>query len=371
MIVDTTLRDGEQTPGVNFSTKEKLAIAIQLDQAGVACIEAGTPAMGRAEKQAIKEIIELGLNSQIVPWNRALERDVDHSLEIGAQWVHISLPVSSNLMFKKMGYQPNQILAQLERVGRYVVAAGAKLSVGAEDATRAEAEFLLDYGLLAQEIGAKRLRLCDTVGIMDPFSLKARLGDLIKKLQVPVEIHAHNDLGMATANALAAFDAGAKWIDTTVLGLGERAGNTPLEEIVLALKITRGVDVGVKLAKLAKLAALVSQAAGRPIPEGKSILGPKVFCHESGIHVDGVLKDPTNYEPFSPELVGASRSFLIGKHSGSKAVLYKLAELGLTLSQAKLGPLVRLILERAGRHKGGLSDDHIRHLALAQPKSSL
>ncbi len=362
-IVDTTLRDGEQTPGVLFSIDEKVGIAHLLEKAGVHIIEAGTPANGISEQTAISEILRSNLKASILTWNRALRRDVDCSLVIGARNIHISLPVSDVMIQSKLGKNRQWVLGQLRKTAEYLQAEKVLFSIGAEDATRADKNFLLDYARLAQDLGAERVRLCDTVGISDPFQITRLIKYLNKRLSIELEIHAHNDLGMATANALAAARAGAKAIDTTVIGLGERAGNTPLEEIVLAMHVTLKTSVGIKKDQLKPLAEAVSLAALRPINSGKSVVGDGIFCHESGIHVDGIRKNPITYEPYNPKMVGATRKLLIGKTSGPKAVASKLEELGIQTLGDTSNSTVLKIRELAARQKGGVSDQQIMQIA--------
>jgi homocitrate synthase NifV len=233
---------------------------------------------------------------------------------------------------------------------------GARLSVGMEDASRADAAFLLAVAKTAAACGARRIRYCDTVGVMEPFSLKERLETLAHSVDTEWEVHTHNDFGLATANAIAGVKAGAMYIDTTVAGLGERAGNAPLEEVVMALKVIMGIESGVAAGMLRGLAAFVSRAAARPLPDHKCIVGDRVFTHESGIHVDGVIKDPATYEPFDPALVGGQRHIVIGKHSGAKAVLHRLHELGMYPAPAAAGDIVRNVRAAASNKKGGLTD---------------
>lgn len=358
-IVDTTLRDGEQTPGVLFSLDEKIDIAIQLDRAGVQYIEAGTPANGKSEQDAVREIINLGLEAEIITWNRALRQDIDCSLEIGARYIHISLPVSDIMIDNKLDRSRGWILNQLEIACEYLKQAGVLFSVGAEDATRANTCFLKDYAMTAENLGAHRIRICDTVGISDPFTIAKLISPLQKGLKTPLEIHAHNDLGMATANALVAARTGVTAVDTTVIGLGERAGNTPLEEIIMALKLNMGIDTSVRLSMMKELAETVSLAARRPIAQNKCVVGAGIFTHESGIHVDGVRKNPVTYEPFHPELVGAKRRFIIGKHSGPKAVFLRLKELGISLESGTADQILKSIRQVAASQKGGITDHQL------------
>lgn len=355
-ILDTTLRDGEQTPGVMFTLQEKMEIARRLSDAGVHIIEAGIPAMGAEEKEAVRRIQAMNLKADILTWNRAVESDILESLEIGIKHIHISLPVSDQMIYEKIKKSKEWVLNRLKYISGFVLEKGAILSVGAEDSSRADDQFLMEYALTAQNAGAVRVRLCDTVGVMDPFQVYEKFKPVCDAVDIEKEIHTHNDLGMATANALAGLKAGTEVIDTTVIGLGERAGNTPLEEIVMALNVAWDLDCGVDTHQLKDLADYVSYAADRPIPAGKSIVGSKVFAHESGIHVDGILKAPKNYEAFDPELVGAARSIVIGKHSGSNAVLSRLKDLGCAIPVGLGENIVKNIKSMAAHRKGGLDD---------------
>ena len=365
-ILDTTLRDGEQTPGVNFSSHEKIAIARGLDAAGVDLIEIGTPAMGTEEKAVLKDLLNLGLKAKLITWNRALESDIDQSLEIGAKEIHISLPVSDELMQIKLKATRAEILKRLYTIGQYLKQSAVNFSVGAEDASRGKPEFLRDFASLAQDLGAKRLRLCDTVGILNPFSLQTLFAPLVKDLKIAAEIHSHNDFGMATANSLTAMVCGFQILDSTVLGLGERAGNAPLEELALALQLQMGTAKQIRPKELKPLAELVAKSACMAIPKGKSIVGERIFCHESGIHVAGVIKDPRAYEPFAPETIGAHRMILLGKHSGKKAIIHKLKQMSLLPKDPT--SLIAKIKALALTKKGGITDNELtRMVAKAAP----
>jgi len=362
-IVDTTLRDGEQTPGVAFSIGEKIAIARMLDDAGVHFIEAGTPAMEHGEAEAIREINAMGLRAGIITWNRALESDIEKSLQCGSSNIHISLPVSDFMIRHKLGRGRDYVLNRLAETVEFAKSGGAAVSIGAEDATRADETFLAEYAGLALELGAARFRYCDTVGVMDPFTLKDKVETLAEKVNIPLEIHTHNDFGMATANAIAGVKAGASFIDTTITGIGERAGNAPLEEVVMALEVIMGIKTGVKTTCLKSLAQFTAMASGRALPESKTIVGDQVFTHESGIHADGVLKDPRLYEPFDPGLVGAIRRIVIGKHSGPKMVKRKLSQLHVNPGDEDIVKIVEIIRAAASSQKGGLTDSEIASIA--------
>ncbi len=315
-INDTTLRDGEQAAGVAFQLQEKVAIATLLDEIGVPEIEVGIPAMGDVEVEAIQAILNLGLNADLLGWNRAVRSDLVASLRSGLQRVHISVPVSTIQIATKFKGNPRQMMQQLQESIEFALDHGLWVSVGGEDSTRADPLFLVEIALMAQELGASRFRYCDTVGILDPFRTYEQVRHLVQSLQIPVEMHTHDDLGMATANALAGLRAGATSVNTTVNGLGERAGNAPLEEIIMSLKMIEGIDLGIDTHRLRELSLEVAKASGSSLPPWKAIVGDNSFAHESGIHTAGVLRDPRTYEPFSPEEVGATRHFVIGKHSG-------------------------------------------------------
>jgi len=342
-IDDTTLRDGEQTAGVVFANSEKIQIAKMLAEIGVHQIEAGIPAMGGDEKEAIKDIVDLGLPCSILGWNRAVISDVQHSLDCGVDAVAISISVSDIHIKHKLRKDRQWVLDAVKRSVDFAKDHGLYVSVNAEDSSRADPEFLIKFARTAKEHGADRLRYCDTVGMMDPFSIYDQVKMLIEEVDLPIEMHTHNDFGMATANALAGIRAGATYVNTTVNGLGERAGNAALEEVVMALKYLDGQDVGIDTTRLRELAEYVSQASGRSLPTWKAIVGDNIFTHESGIHADGVLKDPRNYEAFPPEAVGLTRQLVIGKHSGSAAVLHKFREFNIELTRQEAAE----ILERA------------------------
>jgi len=361
-IDDTTLRDGEQTAGVVFSNHEKIRIAQLLDEVGVDQIEVGIPAMGGDEKKVIKKIVDLGLNASILAWNRTVIDDIKHSLDCGVSAVALSISASDIHMEYKLRKDRNWVLESIKTSVDFAKSHDLYISVNAEDASRADFDFLVQFAKTAKEYGADRLRYCDTLGVMEPFGTH----DVIKKLKeavdIEIEMHTHNDFGMAVANAVAGIKAGSTWINTTINGLGERAGNAALEEIVMVLKCIGGVDLGFKTERFREISEYVANASARTIPVWKSIVGTNVFAHESGIHADGVLKHPKTYEAFSPEEVGLYRQIVIGKHSGSHAIVAKFREYGIELTDEEAKDILAKVRKAAVEMKRSLFDKELMYI---------
>lgn len=361
-IDDTTLRDGEQTAGVVFANSEKVRIAQLLVEIGVPQIEVGIPAMGGDELAAIKEIVALDLPVSILAWNRAVISDLEASLATGVNAVAISISASDIHIEHKLRRDRNWVLESIKRSVDFAKSHGLYVSLNAEDASRADRGFLLEFARTGREYGADRLRFCDTLGILDPFQSYECIKTIIDETGLDVEMHTHNDFGLATANALAGVRAGAKFVNVTVNGLGERAGNAALEEVVMALKCITGLDLGIRTSRLRELSEYVARAAGRPLPVSKAIVGDNVFAHESGIHADGVLKDPRNYEAFSPETVGMTRQLIIGKHSGSRMVRYKFREFGIALSDEQAEEILARARRMSVQIKRSLFDKELMYI---------
>jgi len=356
IIDDTTLRDGEQSAGVVFANQEKIRIAKLLDEIGVQQIEAGIPTMGGDEKEAIKKIVKMNLKASILGWNRAVVKDVEHSLDCGVDAVALSLSTSDIHIKYKLKKDRNWILKSVEESTKFAKKHDLYISVNAEDASRADKGFLLKFAQVAKDSGADRLRYCDTLGIMGPYQTYSIVKEIINKIGIPVEMHTHNDFGMATANALGGVEAGATIVNTTVNGLGERTGNAPLEEVVMALKYIYNIDLNFATERFRELSEYVAQASGRKIPDWKPIVGNSVFAHEAGIHADAVYKDPRNYEVFTPEEVGMKRRIIIGKHSGTSTVIEVLKRHGIKVSKEEAAKILVRVRETAVALKRALTE---------------
>lgn len=333
LLIDSTLRDGEQAPGVVFFEQEKLHLAKILDELGVPVIEAGIPAMGFLEQETLRKMKDLNLKSTLLSWNRMNTNDVDASLEAGIKDLHLSISVSDIQIKNKLGKSRSWVLGQTEKVVNYAKNKGCRISLGAEDASRADTKFLNCFFSLANKLGIERVRYADTVGILDPFGTHEIISGIKKQFpNLELDFHGHNDYGMATANALAAYRAGAVYISCTLTGLGERAGNSSLEEFVMAASHLYDQNSGIETRLLSRACATASRYARRAISQSKPIVGKSVYSHESGIHVHGMLKDKNTYQPFSPSEVGRKTSLVLGKFSGKAALSAHLKERGVEIT---------------------------------------
>lgn len=368
-INDTTLRDGEQAAGVAFTIAEKVTLAAYMDSLGIPELEVGIPVMGGDEAAAITQISRLGLNTQLIGWNRAVIGDLEASIACGLTRVHISIPVSDIQIGVKFQGDRQLVLDRLHQAINFARQQGLAVAVGGEDSSRADPQFLLCVALLAQKWGAFRFRYCDTVGILNPHNTKIAVKNLVQHLDIAVEMHTHNDLGLATANALAGVEAGATSVNTTVNGLGERAGNAALEEIAMGLKRFYGIETGINTRQLRQLSQLVAEASGCRVPPWKAIVGDNVFAHESGIHAHGVLQNPATYESFTPEEVGMERRLVVGKHSGKHLIKQILQQSGINLSQAETSSLLSIIRQLSVEKKGSLSTEELLGLVKGGSKN--
>lgn len=358
-IDDTTLRDGEQTAGVVFANEEKLHIARLLDRVGVHQIEAGIPAMGGDEKAAITEIAHLGLSASVLGWNRAVVSDVQHSVDCGVDAVAISISSSDIHIEHKLGKDRQWVLDSVKKAVSFAKDNDLYVSVNAEDASRSDPQFLIEFAQNARESGADRLRFCDTVGILDPLQTYKHVKALTDAVDIDIEMHTHNDFGMATANAIAGLEAGAAYVNTTVNGLGERAGNASMEELVMALRYTQGVQMDIQTSLFRELSEYVALASGRAIPTWKPVVGGNLFVYESEGRAAGVVRDPDTYEMFLPGEVGLMRRFSVGKYSGLNVVSRKLREQGYHASREDLVKLVPILRSRAIALKRSLFDNEV------------
>jgi homocitrate synthase NifV len=349
-----------------------------LGELGVDQIEVGIPAMGAGEQEAIRRIVELGLGCSLITWNRALIPDIEASLGCGVDAVALSLPTSDVHLAAKFGEGRRWALDTMRRAVAFAKSAGLYVCASAEDASRTDLEFLTEYALAARQEGADRFRFCDTLGLMEPLRMYGVVRTLVEAFGdaegMPIELHTHNDFGLAEASILAGLHAGATWANTTVAGLGERAGNAAIEPLAMALTEIEGCAFGSKAAlaldttRFTELAAYVSQAAARMLPPDQPIVGSNVFTHESGVHVDGLLKEPRTYEHFAPALVGNSRQIVVGKHSGKHALIHSLGLLGYdpgTLDSPTLTRLLATVRNQASAQKRALTTSELESLFLA------
>ena len=361
-IVDTTLRDGEQTAGVVFANHEKIAIAEMLSDLGINQLEVGIPAMGGDEKEVIKSICKRNLKPSIMAWNRAVISDIENSIDCGVDAVAISISVSDIHIQHKLKTSREWVIENMVKSVEFAKKNGLYVSVNGEDASRADLKFLTTFIDAAKEAGADRFRYCDTVGVMEPFSIKDTIMKIYNRTKFDIEMHTHNDFGLATANAIAGVLGGANYIGVTVNGLGERAGNAALEEVLMALKYVYNYEVNIDTTKFKDLSEYVSKAAGRELPSWKAIVGSNMFKHESGIHADGALKNPKNYEAFDPREIGLERQIVIGKHSGKAAIINKFMEYNINLTEDEANMMLEAVRALSIRAKRILFDKELVQL---------
>lgn len=370
-LIDTTLRDGEQAPGVVFNLKEKLHIANLLNDAGLKEVEIGTPAMGLREIEEMKTIVDSGFNFKTLAWCRALKTDVDAAIKTGADHINISFPVS-DIQLDALSKPRSWVISSLKKLIVYATAYFEQVAVGAQDASRADIHFLQELIGEAIASGAKRVRIADTVGILNPISTSELFKNIRTQFaEIPLEFHGHNDLGMATANTFAALHYGATAASVTVNGLGERAGNAALEEVVMALELSGNIKHGINTSVFNLLTKTVSKASGQIIPANKPITGSKVLSHESGIHTNSLLKNRKTYQIINAASVGRKESdFVFGKHAGKHALIAFLQSRKINISPEDALNAIEGIREISYRSKRSLSSVEVQQLCINNIKKT-
>lgn len=354
-IYDSTLRDGEQMPGVTFTTDQKLAIARALDSVRVPQIEAGFPAVSDGERESVRRIAGERLDAEVLCLARTLHSDIDAALACDVDMVLLFAATSELHLRYKLKMPREQVMDNAIRAVDYAKDHGLRVSLSSEDSTRSDVGFMMDMFRAAEEAGVERVGMTDTLGCAGPEAIRYLVRRMRESVKVPVSAHLHNDFGLGVANAVAALSAGAEAITTTVGGLGERAGNVPLEQLVMAITHLYKHDLGIRTEGLTDLCRLVFESARVSLPPNQPWVGPNAFSHESGIHVAAMLNCPMTYECLNPEKVGNRRRLVLGKHSGTAIVRSRLQERGLEATQEQMCEIVRAIKVR-GEGKGRVSD---------------
>jgi methanogen homocitrate synthase len=362
-IYDSTLRDGEQMPGVAFTKEDKLTIARGLDEACLPEIEAGFPSVSETEFQTIKAIVDLDLDAEISVLSRCCEPDLDRVRRLDLDLVMLFIATSQVHMREKLSMDREGVTKKVSNALDYCSDHGIAYSFSSEDTTRSDLGFVRDINWMAAERGARRIGITDTVGCATPEAMAHIVTFLKEELPCYVSIHCHNDFGLATANAVAGVMAGATHVAVTVNGIGERAGNVPLQEFALTMEGLYNVTTGLDLTKLTKVSRMVSEITEVPLHANQPITGHNVFSHESGIHVAAVHSNPFTYEPIAPESVGNERRIIMGKHTGHRALRYVLTEGGVQFNDAQLEEIL-VEVKRRGEAEGHVPWD--RFWALVQ-----
>lgn len=349
-LLDTTLRDGEQTPGVSLTLEEKVSIARHLDALGLDVIEAGSAVTSDGERRAMKAVAEEGLRAEVCSYVRARTGDVDLALDCDVDSIHLVVPVSDLHIRCKLRSDRETVLRSAVTVTEYAKDHGLIVELSGEDASRADEGYLTLLYRAGIDAGAERLCYCDTVGVLvaeKAFEIFSRLSEL----PAPLSVHCHDDFGLATANTVAALRGGASMAHVTVNGIGERGGNTSLEEVVMTLESLYGIKTEIQCQELYSLSRLVSRLTGIPVAPNKAIVGENAFTHEAGIHVHGLMADTSTYEPIHPETVGRKRRIVLGKHAGRSSVELALRELGIECTEGELAEILSRVKELGDKGK--------------------
>ncbi|ADL57673.1 2-isopropylmalate synthase [Methanothermobacter sp. KEPCO-1] len=362
-IFDTTLRDGEQTPGVALTVDEKICIARKLDSLGVDTIEAGFPAASPGEMDSVRRIADLDLDANTCGLARVLREDIDAVIDCGADYIHTFIGTSPLHRKYKLKMSPEEIIDRAVFGVEYAVEHGLRVEFSAEDATRTEFDYLVGVYRAAEDAGADMINVPDTVGVMIPRAMNRLIRGLRDEVRTPISVHCHNDFGLAVANSLAAVEAGASQVHATINGLGERAGNAALEEVVMALITRYDLPLTIKTTELVNISEFVSKITGVRMPPNKAIVGENAFAHEAGIHVHGVLEKAETYEPITPEMVGHKRRIVLGKHTGANALRSKLQEYGIDMNEDQFCTLYEQV-KRLGDKGKRITDADLRAMAV-------
>ena len=344
-IFDTTLRDGEQTPGVSLTPEEKLIIARQLDRLGVDAIEAGMPITSKGDFEGVRLIAKEGLSAQIFGLSRMTKKDVDAVISSGAPNIHLFIATSDLHLKSKLKMTREQAVQKSLEMVDYAKSNGLAVEFSAEDSTRTSLEYLKTIYCAVAEAGVSMINIPDTVGVMTPKKMYELVSEVIKTIKVPVSVHCHNDFGMAVANSLAGVEAGADQVEVAVNGLGERAGNAALEEVVISLNLLYDKKTNIKTELIYQTSQLVSRLTKVLVQPNKAVVGENAFIHEAGIHTHGMVMAPLTYEAIPPDLVGRRRKFVAGKHSGATGIKAQLNETGIVPDDEQLKDIVLKVKE--------------------------
>ncbi|MGQ0535304.1 MAG: homocitrate synthase/isopropylmalate synthase family protein [Methanobacteriota archaeon] len=355
---DETLRDGEQTPGVYFTLEEKVELAKLFDDMGMDVLNCGIPAVSDRELASVKAIAKEGLrNATVLAACRTVRSDIDACLKADAEEVSPFIAASNVHMKYKLKMSPDAVVAAAVDSVTYAKEHGLKVTFVTEDTVRADLPFVGRLYKAAVEAGCDRFLWCDTVGVMTPHAFKWWIREARRAIGAPPEVmegvHVHNDFGMATANSLAAIEEGVPLVNTTFGGLGERAGNAPFEEVVMALELLYGHKTGIKVEKIFEASKRVEELSGVPLSITKPIVGYNAFTHESGIHTDGVIKHTATYEPIQVETLKRTRRFVFGKHTGARAVVARLEEQGIRATEEQVRAIVNEVKTHTERKTKG------------------
>jgi 2-isopropylmalate synthase len=342
-ILDSTLREGEQTPGVSFTVGQKIALAKRLDTFGVDFIELGHPAVSPDVYEAVEALNDLDLIAEKMAHGRAAKSDINEVVAIGVGWMGIFFGTSPLSLKHKFNITKSEALIRIETAVKYGKDKGLNLRFTAEDASRTDLDFLIQVGQLVQKAGVDRFSLADTVGCLTPTQTKKLVSRIVSELDIPVHVHCHNDFGMATANALSALESGAQCVDVAVNGLGERCGLPPLAEVVTALTNIYKINGNWDLGLIPELTDMVASFSKLDSNANQPIIGKNAFTHKAGLHVKAMVKEPKSYEAISPESIHRKRHFVIDKFTGAAALINKLEGIGIKVSSQKLDPILKEI----------------------------